>query len=126
MYEMMLNRKNSKKGFTLVEVIVVLVILAILAAIMIPAMTGWIDEARNKRVLVEARSALLAAQTLASEEYGKTTPDYEGNVTPAKIAALADLDSSKIGAPAITKGKVTSIVYDGYTWSSTTQEWTKN
>ena len=34
--------KKSKKGFTLVEIIVVLVIIAILAAIAIPAMVGWI------------------------------------------------------------------------------------
>ena len=34
-----------KKGFTLVEVIVVLVILAILAAILVPSMVGWIDKA---------------------------------------------------------------------------------
>ena len=73
MYQMMLNRKNSKKGFTLVEVIVVLVILAILAAIMIPAMTGWIDEAKEKKVFVNARTALLAAQTIESEAYGAAT-----------------------------------------------------
>ena len=32
--------KTSKKGFTLVELIVVLVILAILAAMLVPALTG--------------------------------------------------------------------------------------
>ena len=48
----MLNRlkKNDKKGFTLVELIVVLVILAILAALLIPALTGYIDKARNSRL----------------------------------------------------------------------------
>lgn len=33
-------KKNSKRGFTLVELIVVLVILAILATLLIPALTG--------------------------------------------------------------------------------------
>lgn len=32
--------KENKKGFTLVELIVVLVIIAILAAMLIPALTG--------------------------------------------------------------------------------------
>lgn len=41
-------KENNKKGFTLVELIVVLVILAILAALLIPALTGYIDKARNK------------------------------------------------------------------------------
>lgn len=42
------NRRGKNPGFTLVEVIVVLVILAILAAIAIPALTGWIDNAKAK------------------------------------------------------------------------------
>ena len=44
--------KNDNKGFTLVELIVVLVILAILAAILVPALLGYIDEARNKIMAV--------------------------------------------------------------------------
>ena len=39
-------KKNTKRGFTLVELIVVLVILAVLAALLIPALTGYIDKAR--------------------------------------------------------------------------------
>ena len=42
-------RQNSKKGFTLVELIVVLVILAVMAAMLVPALTGYIDEARKKK-----------------------------------------------------------------------------
>ena len=34
------KEKNTRKGFTLVELIVVLVILAILAALLIPALTS--------------------------------------------------------------------------------------
>ena len=39
-------KKHTKRGFTLVELIVVLVILAILAALLIPALTRYIDKAR--------------------------------------------------------------------------------
>lgn len=42
----MFKKLKEKKGFTLVELIVVLVILAILAALLIPALTGYIDKAK--------------------------------------------------------------------------------
>ena len=61
--------RENKKGFTLVELIVVLVILAILAAMMVPALLGWIDEARNKQYVLEARSVYMAAQAVADELY---------------------------------------------------------
>lgn len=42
-------KNNKRRGFTLVELIVVLVILAILAALLIPALTGYIDKAKKTR-----------------------------------------------------------------------------
>ena len=62
-------KQNKKKGFTLVELIVVLVILAILAALLIPALTGYINKAREKQIIAETRQAVMAAQTLVDEAY---------------------------------------------------------
>ena len=45
--------KHKNKGFTLVELIVVLVILAILAVLLVPALTGYIDKAKEKKVIAE-------------------------------------------------------------------------
>ncbi|MDD3254092.1 MAG: prepilin-type N-terminal cleavage/methylation domain-containing protein, partial [Lachnospiraceae bacterium] len=62
------EKKNSKKGFTLVELIVVLVILAILMAIMIPAMTGWINKAKDQQNDMTGRAAMLAVQSAGAEK----------------------------------------------------------
>ena len=85
---------KSNKGFTLVELIVVLVILAILAAILVPALLGYIDSARNKQTLLNARSAMTAAQAELSAIYGTSTGvpgDIEGDtVHNANLRKTAD------------------------------------
>ena len=50
-----MKSQKNKQGFTLVELIVVLVILAILAALLVPALTGYIDRAREKKLTAEAK-----------------------------------------------------------------------
>lgn len=69
---------KNKKGFTLVEVIVVLVILAILAAILVPRLTGWIDQAKDKTATGEGHLVLSALQAYASDAYGKGTLGSSG------------------------------------------------
>ena len=46
----------------MVELIAVLVILAILAAILIPALLGYIDKSKEKQDMLNARNCLTAAQ----------------------------------------------------------------
>ena len=54
----MRQRSCKRAGFTLVEVIVTLVVLGILAAIAVPAMTGWVDESRVKSCEATRKSLL--------------------------------------------------------------------
>ena len=71
--ERFLQCKKNQGGFTLVEMIVVLVIIAILASLMLGALNGYIDKAKEKEVLADCRSVVLAANTVGSEVYsGKT------------------------------------------------------
>ena len=89
------DKKKSKKGFTLVELIVVLVILAILAAIMVPALLGWIDKAKEKQYVLEARGIYMAAQTKASELYAASPSDQVTktylNAQASDIMKMADV-----------------------------------
>jgi prepilin-type N-terminal cleavage/methylation domain-containing protein len=73
-----LSRRRT--GFTLVEVLVVLVILAILAAIAIPALTGYINKAEDKKWIAQARNCFVAAHTVVIEAYADGVFDLE----PAK------------------------------------------
>ena len=110
----MLNKlkKNNKKGFTLVELIVVLVILAILAALLIPALTGYIDKAREKQIIAEARQAVMAAQTLVDEAYAKEDVGTEikiGNGTSDHVK-LADIERlAELGTDTVQSAKTSPV-----------------
>jgi prepilin-type N-terminal cleavage/methylation domain-containing protein len=79
--------RRRRAGFTLVEVIVVLVILAILAAIAIPALTGYIDKAKWKGLVMQSKTQMTAIQTMLNEQYaeegGFTTHTAITDGTPA-------------------------------------------
>lgn len=112
-------KENKKKGFTLVELIVVLVILAILAALLVPALTGYIDKAKRKSIVAETRQVVMAAQTLADEEYGKVNAgtDISNKVDTAKVKELAEVKGTvvgvKIGKDGTTESAVLEVVYQG-------------
>lgn len=117
------KRRSKKGGFTLVELIVVLVILAILAALLIPALTGYIDKAKQKQIIAETRQVVMAAQTLVDEAYG--TKDVGATITVGKtdsdtvkiddVAKLAEvkgtINSVTVGKIGDVPNKITQVEY---------------
>lgn len=55
-------KKLTKKGFTLIEVIVVVAIIAIMAAIAIPAYSGYVTETNTQMDALENRNNELQNQ----------------------------------------------------------------
>ena len=138
-------KKSNNKGFTLVELIVVLVILAILAAILVPALLGYIDKAKEGQFAEEGHAILVAAQGYETEQYAKKggTPlgnfssDTSGkalkyvndivaptNVTALEVSFVDESDHGKFTIAKVTNvefksqdGKTTvKMHFDGSTW----------
>lgn len=96
------NSGMGNKGFTLVELIVVMVILILLASIMIPSLLGWIDEAKGKQYVLNARSIYMSAQAVESEKYAAwdgTAANANHFLTESdkeRIARMADIEGAEI------------------------------
>ena len=135
----MFTNVKSKKGFTLVELIVVLVILAILAALLVPALTGYIDKAKEKKIVAETRMVVTAVQTVASEAYGQlgAGKDLSSSTTGGdwlsalgtdgkymtEIKKLAEVFDSNpkatFNATATAQGKVLTLIYNNGVYTCT-------
>ena len=131
--------KQDKKGFTLIEIVIVLVIIAILSAMLVPSMMGWIDDSKKKSFLQEARSALTATQAEIANMYvaGET------NIPTSFAAGSSYLDgvSKKVGRTVAANeiswtldgdeidtftytdtGEKYTVTWDGDKWGEVTQK----
>ena len=113
---MKLTRTN-KKGFTIVELVIVIAVIAILAAVLIPNLSRLVGKANESKAMQEARN-ILAGKVI---DYGKDVPSEIDMVIKVDDYYFA-VDNGQLDTTAYktfneAKAKVTPAT--GYQWDAT-------
>lgn len=105
-------KNTKKKGFTLIELIVVIAILGILAAILIPKFGGFTEKADKSACLADARTILTACNTIAAENPTATS------ISKAQVEELTGTLKGEFTSASNDSGKI-DFTYKRGAWTVT-------
>ena len=109
----MKNIRKSNKGFTLVELIIVIAIIAILTVVAAPQYIKYVDKARWSKDQNNAASILTAVEAAAIDYNSDENPDND--IKGAADAALTvTYNASGINVPAGAPATLTTALTDAF------------
>ena len=115
-----MNKKNNRKGFTTVELVIVIAVIAILATVLIPTFSGLVGDANKTAALQDANSILKT--WMANPENAKDfTDETELYIVSGDYVFHFDnnvLDKTPVPASALPCGATRigdATLPDGYT-----------
>lgn len=86
---------QNKKGFTLIEIIIVIVIIAILAAMLVPAMLKWVDKSRQRTFLSACDSIRTAVTAQVTENFAEGEGEGD-NLSPDDWKEVSKLVNAEV------------------------------
>lgn len=107
-------KRTNKKGFTIVELVIVIAVIAILAAVLIPNLSRLVEKANESKAMQEARN-ILAGKVI---DYGKDVPSEIDMVIKVDDYYFA-VDNGQLDTTAYTTieaAKNAVTLADGYKW----------
>lgn len=108
--------KRENKGFSLVEIIIVIAIMAVLLAVLTPLYLTYVEKAKNTTAMTDADNVMQATITYYSDKYESTSKfggySHDDDAAILKLAG-ADDDVSIIEAEIQNDRFVSFIVKDG-------------
>ena len=110
-----MKKTNTKKGFTIIELVIVIAVIGILAAVLIPTFSGVIEKANESAAMQAARNEYEvylsehAAELTGKENFVIVTGDYQFKVVEGQFNATPLETKETIADSAIDLTQVKTV-----------------